>query len=134
MLIHEAWKWRSLLCVCAELCLTLSDRMNHSPPASSVHGLLQARLLMWVAGSYSRGSLQTPHSSHLPLVLLLSFFFFSFSRPVHGTFLCLKFSSSYRDLIKETVCLVTQSCLDLRNPLYCSPPASSVHGISRQEY
>ena len=30
--------------------------------------------------------------------------------------------------------LVAQLCLTLCNPMDCSPPGSSVHGISRQEY
>ena len=30
-------------------CLTLSDPMNSSPPGSSVHEILQARILEWVA-------------------------------------------------------------------------------------
>ena len=30
-------------------CLTLFDPMNHGPPGSSVHGILQARILEWVA-------------------------------------------------------------------------------------
>ena len=30
-------------------CLTLSDPMDCSPPGSSVHGTLQARVLEWVA-------------------------------------------------------------------------------------
>ena len=30
---------------------------------------------------------------------------------------------------KQCMCLVTQSCLTLCNPLDCSPPGSSVHGI-----
>ena len=30
-------------------CLTLSDPMDCSPPGSSVHGILQARVLEWVA-------------------------------------------------------------------------------------
>ena len=34
-------------------CPTLCDPMNHSPPGSSVHGILQARILEWVAISYS---------------------------------------------------------------------------------
>ena len=37
-------------------CLTLCDRMDRSPPGSSVHGILQARILEWVAISSSRGS------------------------------------------------------------------------------
>ena len=32
--------------------------MDCSPPASSVHGILQARILVWVAISFSRGSTQ----------------------------------------------------------------------------
>ena len=37
-------------------CLTLCDLMNYSPPVSSVHGILQAGILEWVAISFSRGS------------------------------------------------------------------------------
>ena len=43
-------------CMCA--CPTLWDPMDYSPPASSVHGILQARVLEWVAISFSRGSSQ----------------------------------------------------------------------------
>ena len=39
----------------AELCLTLCDPTDCSPPGSSV-GILQARILEWVAISFSRGS------------------------------------------------------------------------------
>ena len=47
--------------VCAkslQLCLTLSDPVDCSPPGSSVHGILQARILEWVAMPSSRGSSQ----------------------------------------------------------------------------
>ena len=37
-------------------CLSLSDTMDCSPPGSFVLGILQARLLEWVAISLSRGS------------------------------------------------------------------------------
>ena len=37
-------------------CLTLCDSMNSSLPSSSVHGILQARILEWVAIPFSRGS------------------------------------------------------------------------------
>ena len=40
----------------AQSCLTLSDPMDWSPPSSSVHGILQARILEWAAISFSRGS------------------------------------------------------------------------------
>ena len=37
-------------------CPTLCDPMDHSPLVSSVHGILQARILEWVAVPSSRGS------------------------------------------------------------------------------
>ena len=40
----------------AQSCLTLRNPMDCSPPGSSVHGILQARILEWVAISSSRGS------------------------------------------------------------------------------
>ena len=36
-------------------CLTLCDPMDYSLPGSSVHGILQARILEWIAISFSRG-------------------------------------------------------------------------------
>ena len=41
--------------VFAQLCPTLCDPMNCSPPGSSIHGILQARILEGVAISFSRG-------------------------------------------------------------------------------
>ena len=37
-------------------CPTLCDLMNYGPSGSSAHGILQARILEWVAISFSRGS------------------------------------------------------------------------------
>ena len=42
----------------AQLCLTLCNPMDCSPPDSSVHEIFQARILEWVAISFSRGSSQ----------------------------------------------------------------------------
>ena len=51
---------RCVLCVClvTQSCLTLCDPMDCSPPGSSVHGILQAKILEWVAMPFSRGSSQ----------------------------------------------------------------------------
>ena len=38
--------------------LTLCNLMDCSPPCSSVHGILQARILEWVPIPFSRGSSQ----------------------------------------------------------------------------
>ena len=40
-------------CKVAQSCLTLCDPTDCSPPGSSVHGILQARVLEWVAISFS---------------------------------------------------------------------------------
>ena len=44
-----------LLCLVAQLSLTLCDPMDCTLPGSSVHGISQARILEWVAISFSRG-------------------------------------------------------------------------------
>ena len=57
---QESWQWSDLsLCMCAKLLqsyLTLCNIMDCSLPGSSVHGILQARILEWVAIAFSRGS------------------------------------------------------------------------------
>ena len=42
--------------VCMLRSVRLHDPMHWSLPGSSVHGIFQARILEWVAISYSRGS------------------------------------------------------------------------------
>ena len=57
-------------CLVAQSCLTLCDPMDHSPPGSSVHGIVQARILEWVATSSSRGFSQTQGLNLCPLCFL----------------------------------------------------------------
>ena len=50
-----------ILFVCVlvtQSCLTLCDPMDYSLPSSSVHGILQAKILEWVAIPFSRESSQ----------------------------------------------------------------------------
>ena len=42
----------------AQSCPTLWDPVDYSPPGSSIHGIFKARILQWVAISYSKGSSQ----------------------------------------------------------------------------
>ena len=49
------WEWSEVI---AQSCLTLCNPVDCSPLGSSVHGILQARILEWVAISFSRGSSQ----------------------------------------------------------------------------
>ena len=45
----------------AQSCPDLCDLTGCSPPGSSVHGILQARVLEWVAMPFSRGAPQPRH-------------------------------------------------------------------------
>ena len=45
-----------MLCLVSQLCPTLCYPMDCSPPASSVHGVLQARMLEWATIPFSRGT------------------------------------------------------------------------------
>ena len=47
-------KPRKVKALVALSCQTLCDPVDCSPPGSSVHGILQARILEWVAISFSR--------------------------------------------------------------------------------
>ena len=60
------------ICICVhaksfQSCLTLCDCMGCSPPGSSAHGVLQARILEWVAVPFSRGSSQPRDRTHVCL-------------------------------------------------------------------
>ena len=48
-----------------QLCPTLCSPMECSPPGSSVHGILQARILEWVAISFSGGSSWPRDQTHV---------------------------------------------------------------------
>ena len=52
-------------CVVSQSCPIPCDPMDCSPPGSSVYGILQAKILEWVAISFSRGSSQSRDQTHL---------------------------------------------------------------------
>ena len=55
-------------CLFTTLCPTLCDPADYSPPGSSVHGILQARLLGWVAISSSRGFSWPRDQTHISCI------------------------------------------------------------------
>ena len=103
-----------------ELCLTLSDLMNCSPPGSSANGIFQARVLEWGAIAFSECEPWNHETqswymmrAHLcPLSLWFG----------------LKKGFQVVLLLSEWV-KVTQSFPILCDPIDYSPPGSSVHGI-----
>ena len=86
-----------------------------------VHGILQVRILEWVAISSSRGSSQARDRTRVSCIA--GGFFTSWAtREAHWM---------------AYLCSVTQSYPTLCDPMDCSPPGSSVHGIfqaRRQEW
>ena len=52
----------------AQLCLTLCDPMDYSLAGSPVHGILQAKILEWVAISFSRGSSRLRDQTCIPSI------------------------------------------------------------------
>ena len=73
------WRWMKQLefkygfCVHAkllQLCPTLSDPVDRSPSGSSVHGILQARILNWLAVLSSRVSSQPSSWTHISYICL----------------------------------------------------------------
>ena len=132
-------------------CPTLQP-MDCSPPGSSVHGILQARILEWVAMSFSRGYSWPRDWTSISCVSCIGrqvlttsikwkLALTSFSVPrvnsnrslLLGHILC---NYSVNLLMYACCCvlcaLVAQSCLTLRNNMDCSLPGSSVHGILQE--
>ena len=96
---------------CAQWSPTLCDPLDSSPPGSSVHGILQARMLEWVAISSSRGSSWPRSGTHISCVYCIAGRLFTAEPPGKPS--------------PE----VSQSCLTLCDPMHYSLPGSSVQGI-----
>ena len=64
----EERKWRSESEV-AQSCPTLCDPIDYSLPRSSIHGIFQARILEWVAISFSRGSSQPKDQTRVSCIV-----------------------------------------------------------------
>ena len=54
-------------------CVRLCDPMACSPPGSSIHGILQARILVWVASSYPRRSSSPRDQTYASCVFCIGF-------------------------------------------------------------
>ena len=52
----------------AQSCPTLCDPTDYSPPGSSVHGILQARILEWVAISFSIVYMRVYNGDLVPII------------------------------------------------------------------
>ena len=110
--------------------MILCDLIDCSWSGSFVYGILQARILEPACGSDGKESaymlktrVQSP-SQEDPLEKEME---------THSNILPRE-SHEERSLAGYSLSEVVQSCLTLCDPVDCSPPGSSVHGFSRQEY
>ena len=102
-MLHVAAAAKSL-----QSCPTLCDPIDGSPPDSPVPGILQARTLEWVAEARSRLCVCRASGSQR---------------------VAISFSSAWKWKVK----VKSQSCPTLRDPMDCSLPGSSVHGVFQAE-
>ena len=63
------------VCVCVYAPTLLTDPLDCSPPGSSIHGILQARILEWVAIPVSWGSSQPRDRTQVSYVCITGQFF-----------------------------------------------------------
>ena len=97
-----------MLCLVAQSCLNLCDPMDYNPQVSLSMGILQARILEWVAMTFSRGSSQLRSGIQV-------------SSTAGGFFTTWVTAAAAAKSL--------QSCPTLCSPIDGSPPGSPVPGI-----
>ena len=100
----------------AQSCLTPCDPMDCSLSGSSVHGIFQARVLEWIAISFSRGSSQTRKQNRVSCIAGRGFY-------------RLSHQGSPKHHAAAAAAKSLQSCPTLCDPIHSSPPGSPVPGI-----
>ena len=102
------------------------DPTDCSLPGSSVHGILQARILEWLAISFSKGSSHPGIESGSPALQADSLLTELRGKP----WLCVySINVIFFHFPMGCVYLCAQLCLILCDLMDCSPSGSSVHGI-----
>ena len=127
--MHEREKWKGSRSVASD-----PQQPHGGLPASSVHGIFQARVLEWGAiaflGKYYHRAAAKSHQSGLTLWDPIDGSppgSHPWDSPGKNTGVGCHFLLQCMRVKSESE--VTQSCLTLPNPMDCSSPGSSVHGI-----
>ena len=105
------------VCLVSESCMTLCDFMDCSLSASSVHGILQARISEWVDIPYSRGSSQS--RDQIWISGITGGFF---------TIWATQESQNSQEKSESVVAVMSDSLYHMD----CSLPGSSVYGILQE--
>ena len=121
-------------CYCVQSCLILCDPMDCRLPGFSVHGIFQARVLEWVAISFSRGSSQPRDQTSISCIFCIGRqILFPLCHLV--IYACIYFTiciyiKSLSSLKQTRMCvLIAQWCLTVCNAIDCSPPGFYIRGI-----
>ena len=121
-------KWSEV----AQSCPTLCDPMDCSLPGSSIHQIFQARILKWVAISFSRRTFQPRDWTQVSHIVGRRFTIWATreAQPMYTYILKAIF------LAIHVLCCVKllQSCPTLTAPWTVAWQASLSMGFSRQEY
>ena len=110
----------------------LCDHMDWSLPGSSVHGILQARTVEWVAVPFSRGSSQFRDQTQVSCIAGRFFTVWVTKVAYIRDGLSLNssvFSGSLNQCPENAAAKSLQSCPTLWDPIDSSPPGSPVPGI-----
>ena len=110
------------------LCQTLSNPMDCSPVGSSVHGILQARILECIAIYFSRGSSQPRDWTRVSCIAGRLFNICAIREAWAYYWPWIWIWIHCLSILLSNV-LVVQLCLPLCGPMDCNPPGSCVHRI-----
>ena len=91
------------VCLAAQSCSTLCDPMDCSSPGSSVHGILQAKILKWVAIPFSKGSSQPRDRTQVSCVEADSLPAEPLERSLHSVYICHNFIKLH--ILNKYACL-----------------------------
>ena len=83
------------MCACL-VAQTLCNPLDYSPPGSSVHGILQARILLWLAISFSTGSSRPKDRTRVSCVSCTAGGFFT-RWTIHSIMVYIKNRDSHRN-------------------------------------
>ena len=104
-----------MLVIVTQSCPSPWDPMGCSPPASSIHGILQARILEGVAMLFSKESFQPRDWTQVSCIA--------------GGFLTVWATREAQGICCAVLCLVTWLCLTPYDPMDCSHQAALFVGI-----
>ena len=127
--------------------LTLCCPMDYSPPGSSVHGIVQARILECVAISSSRGCFLSRDQTLVSMSPALAGGFFTTTYYI--LYMCTQLNIIFGKFLNNgmvvSICVMsqtnnlvpvsvqfssdTQLCPTLCDPMDCCLPGASIHGI-----